>query len=373
MKFITTRFNTILLFSILIIFSSCDGQNASRVDSSTLINQISTLAIGDTVSEMHKSIFIIFQDKNANFWYGSNGQGVYRYDGKNIIHFTTKDGLCNNQIRAIQEDKSGVIYINTVDGISKFDGQAFTTLNKTETNSSNNEWKLQPDDLWFAGSQEKNGLYRFDGKLLYHLEFPKHHLENEFYSKYPNASYSPYGVYSIYRDSKGNIWFGTSVLGVCRYDGKSIAWISEPELTELDDGPAPGIRSIIEDRDGNFWFSNIFYRYKIFQNGSLDQEKGLINYKKLKGIDHSKGQKEGDFTFFMSITDDKNGDLWMATYDAGVWRYDGEDIIHYPVKDGNTNITLFSIYKDNQDVLWLGTHNGGVYNFNGKTFEKFRL
>ena len=61
----------------------------------------------------------------------------------------------------------------------------------------------------------------------------------------------------------------------------------------------------------------------------------------------------------------------MATYNSGVWQFDGEKITRYPVKEGNTNITIYSIYQDHQDVLWLGTHEPGAYKFNGKTFEKF--
>ena len=73
----------------------------------------------------------------------------------------------------------------------------------------------------------------------------------------------------------------------------------------------------------------------------------------------------------MSIAEDKNGDLWMVTYDNGVWSYDGENITHYPIQDGDTNINIFSIYKDNQGDLWLGTHSAGAYKYNGKAFEKF--
>ena len=62
----------------------------------------------------------------------------------------------------------------------------------------------------------------------------------------------------------------------------------------------------------------------------------------------------------------------MATYGQGVWRYDGKDLTHYPVKDDGQDISLFSIHKDNQGVMWLGTQTSGVYKFNGETFEKFK-
>src|ERR1041385_3748732 len=116
--------NTILFFSVLTtLFTSRNGQSTSQVNNSTRNDHNSIIAKGDTVTELGDSLWIVFQDKKNNYWFGSNGQGVYRYDGKNIIRFTTKDGLSSNSIRKIQEDKSGNIYFTTVDGISEFDGQ----------------------------------------------------------------------------------------------------------------------------------------------------------------------------------------------------------------------------------------------------------
>lgn len=384
------KLNLLLFLSILTKFSSCYGQNTSQVDKSTSTyqNSIQIRTIGDTVSETHDSVLVVFQARNNIYWFGSNGHGAYRYDGKSLLHFTTKDGLCHNKIVQIQEDKSGNIYFNTDGGISKFDGQNFATLNITS--NSNDGWKSEPDDLWFKGAQDSGVVYRYDGQSLHRLTFPKtkpaeEHILNFPWSKFPAMAYNPYDVYSIYTDSKGNVWFGTGMLGVCRFDGKSFGWIPNSELGL--DKIAFCVRAIIEDEDGKFWFSNSRYRYTIYQNESPDSypsaAKGLstarqdgqgINFRKEKGIDPSNDQKEDDYTYIMSIAEGNDGDLWMATFGAGVWRYDllTQNLTHYPVKDGNTTVTLFSIYKDHQDVLWLGTHVAGAYKFNGNSFEKFR-
>lgn len=84
-------------------FSACNGQNTTQVVNNDLISQNSIVATGDTVSELGKSILIIFQSANGNYWFGSDVDGVYRYDGKNIIHFSTKHGLCNNTIRKLKK------------------------------------------------------------------------------------------------------------------------------------------------------------------------------------------------------------------------------------------------------------------------------
>jgi hypothetical protein len=94
---------------------------------------------------------------------------VYRYDGKTIVNFTTKDGLANDTIRQIQEDKFGNIFISTFGGINKFDGKTFTTLQPIKSK----EWKLEPNDLWFYILGKKNeGAFRYDGINYIIWSFP---------------------------------------------------------------------------------------------------------------------------------------------------------------------------------------------------------
>ena len=61
----------------------------------------------------------------------------------------------------------------------------------------------------------------------------------------------------------------------------------------------------------------------------------------------------------------------MTTYTGGVWKYDGNQLLNFPIADGKKEVLLISIYQDNKGVLWLGTDNDGVYKFNGETFKKF--
>ncbi|MEO6759691.1 MAG: two-component regulator propeller domain-containing protein, partial [Saprospiraceae bacterium] len=123
---------------------------------------------------------------------------------------------------------------------------------------------------------------------------------------------------------------------------------------------------------GKFWFCNTRYRYQIYPSESSGKETDLINYQRETGINQLKTPDGKDMLYFLSIIEDNQQNLWLVTYDAGVWRYDGKTCTHYAVKDGSKDITLFSIYKDNRGDLWLGTHESGVYKFNGTAFEKFR-
>ena len=372
MKFDMATVCTLLLNGILVVLSSCNGQSTSASEGATRSNGNGIFPLGDTLVVFpEKGIMVVFEDKKHNHWFANWDGGVYKYDGVHLVLFTSRDGLCSDAILGMQEDESGNVYFDTPDGVSKFDGREFTTLEVLNNAGVEEDWKLEPGDLWFRMGWNSNGPYRYDGSSLRQLPFPKHPLEDEFHSKFPKVSYSPYGIYSIYRDSNGAMWFGTSNLGACRFDGKSFAWISEEEVTELDDGPSNGVRSIVEDKDGNYWFSNVFHRYEVKPGSSKDRKDQPISYRMKKGIEVSDPFNTNDLTYYMSAVKDNNDDLWMVTYSAGVWRYDGDKLEHYSVEAGDARVTLFSIYKDRQGVLWLGTHNNGVYRFNGENFERF--
>lgn len=322
-------------------------------------------AIGKVVNSIDKNIWNIYQDQKGNYWFGSKDKGIFKYDGKTITNFTKEDGLPANRIRGMQEDKEGNIYFDTGLGISRFDGKKFERL--LVSNEPTNNWTTTSENLWFEGDWAKNGVYRYDGKYLHHLEFPTHSLEAEAKRMNPGATSIPYDVYKITKDQKGNIWIGTAIFGACQFDGASLFWVSEREMTEIDPGPAVGVRSIIEDQEGYFWFnSNVSHKYKIIANNSLSQE-GKWRYEKVKGIDAS--QFPNWINYFNSMTMDNNGHLWMARYGGEIWKYDGKELNLIPM--AQDNLSIISIYKDNNGKLWLGTEDDGVYHFNGKTFVKF--
>lgn len=343
-----------ILISIIALFSvltSCEAQNQKEITS-----------LGTIVSEVDNNIWAIYQDQKQNYWFGSNGRGLYRYDGKKIRRFTEKDGLIDNTIRGIQEDSFGNIFIETPKGVSKYDGKQFISLKSTL--SPKNEWKLEPSDLWFSCNATLRDVYRYDGEHLFELQLPRKDIETVLGIREDHLSYNPYVVFGIDKDKEGNIWFGTILAGAFRYDGTSFLWVGEKELSRLDDGREPAVRSMLEDKDGNVWLSNFKSKYKV-------TSENVLGYEKLKAIDPSHELLDGYLPHFNAGLVDNNANLWMTTYGGGAWSYDGEKLVNYPVKEGTEEALLITIYEDNQGVLWLGANNLGVYKFNGSSFEKF--
>ncbi|MBL8899170.1 MAG: hypothetical protein JNM84_16140 [Planctomycetes bacterium] len=318
---------------------------------------------------------MIHQDRAGHHWFGSDGRGVYRFDGASLTRLTRASGLCNDRIRAIQEDAEGNLYFATCDGVSKFDGRSLVTLEVSAADAPGAGWKLAPDDLWFSVGQDTGAVLRYDGERLHRLAMPSTPLGEEFLAEhpraqYPNMKYSPYDVYTVYRDRQGNLWFGTSSLGACRYDGRSFEWIHERDLGFDLGNRSFGVRAIAEDREGKYWLTHTRYRYAVDPSGAALQSRGGLRYTQEPGLPHGAERGEEDYSYVMSMLRDEAGDLWMATYGAGVWRFDGERLTHFPVEVEGVPITVFSIYRDRLGVLWLGTHEHGVCRFDGGKFEK---
>ncbi|MFO0784551.1 MAG: two-component regulator propeller domain-containing protein, partial [Phycisphaerales bacterium] len=358
--------HTFVTLSLLAItaFSACTVAPASN-------GERSARALGETVAEVDPSYGGVFQDKDHNLWFSGGSQGVYRTDGKpggTITRFTSKDGLPSDQVGEIQQHApTGDILLSTANGFCRFDGHAFTTLSAADPSKS--EWRLQPDDLWFPAGQDTGAVYRYDGKVLHRLAFPKTKAGDAATlprDQYPNAKYSPYDVYIIFKDSRGHIWFGTAILGACRYDGTSFAWFAKPGL----DLGSFGTRSIIEDKAGKFWFSSTLNRYAIDAIPASRDEHGdvAIKYHTEPGF----GGDGDPFSVFMSAVKDKNGDIWMATLGAEVFRFDGLKLTKIPVEFKERAMFGIHVYKDRQDNLWLGSQKDGVYKLNGERFERFR-
>ncbi len=360
------EFSTILFFGILSLLTSCNGQTADKASNVELLS--AHIAHGDTVSKLGDHLWYVFQDKNDNYWFGSNGEGVYRFDGKTIVNFTTQHGLASDSIRQIQEDKLGNMYFSTLRGINKFDGQKMTTLQPVKSK----DWKLEEDDMWFhlLGKRGESGPYRYDGKDLYNLEFPKHYLHEEITARGINPFFSPYEVYCIYKDRKGAMWFGTSVFGACRFDGQSIKWMYEKDLTIApNDGGTFGIRSIFEDQEGAFWLCNTWHKYIFDFEKTMKSDR--LQYHQTEGIGNAQIFGGEEYIYYSYILEDDHGNIWLTTWDRGVYKYDGKTITNYAVKDDQKDINLISMYKDHRGNLWLGTPENGAFKLNGNTFERF--
>ncbi|MBK9402157.1 MAG: hypothetical protein IPN36_15360 [Bacteroidetes bacterium] len=125
-----------------------------------------------------------------------------------FIHLTSKNGLTDNNVADILEDKQGNIWIGTFNGgVSKYDGKTYTNFTKDGIIEGIETYNFCEDikgNIWF--SAEGYGVYRYDG-----ANFTQFTTENGLTTNV---------VQSILEDNKGQLWFGTWQ-GISIYDGNN--------------------------------------------------------------------------------------------------------------------------------------------------------
>ena len=354
--------STLFLF-LLIALNSCHEQTPAKHTSEVgqeNATQQPTNNLKPAIS-IDKNIRSIFQDKKGTFWFGTNGAGVYRYDTKSVKQFTVKDGLADNQVVSIQEDEFGNLWFGSgAFGITKFDGTTFSVQSKNvkRTRGTQNDWKSATNDVWFYAG---GGVMRYRSSKLSYLPFDPSSSNPQTNDPF---SLSRYGVYSMLKDKKGNLWFGTQAEGVCKFDGKTLTWFKEKGLA------GPAVLGIFEDSKGRIWFGNngagLFY-YDGYTLTNFTEENGLSN----ANFRASGKPGLGTMARVYSINEDTYGNIWIGTVDAGVWKFDGINLTNYTTKNGLTSNAINTIYKDKKGELWFGTDAHGICKFNGTGFVEF--
>ena len=329
-------------------------------------------AIGPPPRLRFATVRSILEDSKGNYWFGSWNEGVCRFDGKSLTYFTVEDGLSDNQIRSIHEDRNGVVWFDCGVGISGFDGEKIITpTNRNYT--SKNDWQLGTGDLWFkedgqTGATEleaEPGVYRYDGKTFTYLAYPV---------PADRARVSAYATTGIAKGKGGRLWFATynAVFG---YDGESFTIIDDKSLGLNESTGWLHVRCVLEDSKGRLWIGNNGIGV-ILHDGhaatNFTQEKGLGKMGPHGG--RTKPQP-GDVTDgsptlhrVFSIGEDRAGNIWFGTIDHGAWRYDGKSLRNYTAEDGLTSKQIMGIYTDRHGDLWLA--GNGVFKFNGTSFDR---
>lgn len=364
-----------LVVAAFLLFSSCRA-NERTTEKAT--NSVVPLGVrSDTLPS--NEIRAIYQDRTGTLWIGTDGNGICRYDGKSFMLFTEKDGVSSNSIRCIYEDANGYLWFETADGLTRYDGTSFTAMKedngilpktvyaRTAEARSGNAWHSYTGAVssyhWFPAY---GGVNRYDGTTFTYFPLPDAPNEKQFTVIPPSSILNGYTGYCTLVDREGNLWVGTELRGVCKYDGKTFTWFNEKHL-----GGA-AVRAIYQDKAGNIWMGNNgggLFRYdgKTFRN--ITEENHLSNTAFLSGT----VVKDEPHTLarVWSITEDHNNNLWIGTIDAGAWKYDGNTLTNYTTTDGLNSNHICTIYRDRTGKLWFSTVSNGIAIFDGRSFTDF--
>ena len=316
----------------------------------------------------------IFQDSKGYLWFATQGGGVSKFNGKTFNNFNKESGLIDNNITYITEDRSGNIWIATSSGVSKFDGIKFTNYSEKDGLAKGIVYCIYVDDknkIWFA--VQDGGVNIFDGKKFTALTIKDGLPSNNVYSicrdkkgsywfcgergivKYNRNKIETFNnidvlnkktFFSSYVDTKGNIWFGTAAAGLIKFDGKTFENLILPEEVKSD-----FIGGITEDKKGNIWMAT---------------DHGVLKYE--NKIFHLFGEKQGlSSNSVYSVCCDYEGSIWIGTGGGGVNKFNNESFVNYIDKDGLTTKNVTAVYQYDDENYIIGTTGSGLNFYNSKT------
>ena len=291
---------------------------------------------------------------------------VGTYEGLNIynakedrfdIILEQKDGILSSCIYSIDEDINGNIWIGTELGLNKL-SKDFKVL---ETYTSESEiYNIFCDDengfVW-AGS-DSSGLLKIDTKTKEVTQYIND-IEDE-------NSIPANQVGAIIRDSKGNLWVGTTN-GLARYNEKNDSFdVYKNKVYDKNSLVYNDVRSIIEDREGVLWVGT-YSGISIF-----DTESSIKYYN--AGLDDGYLLSEN---MVHGIYEDDEGYLWIGSRTKGVNIIDRENNTSKSISMENNNVIQSNSINDitgYKDFIFVAT-DAGVLKINKKenTIQNYNL
>ena len=171
-------------------------------------------------------------------------------------------------------------------------------------------------------------------------------------------------IRDICQDSLGYIWIATA-RGVNRYNGYEYAQLfrnaSEPHASIQSNR----INKLCLDRQSNLWIAT---------------SRGVSRFDMAKNQIIPYYIEEDDEYYAADLDEDKNGNLWIATYNNGIFKFDRKKdcLVRFPItfRGEDTPLYVRTLFVDNLNNLWIGYSAGtalGRYNIDDQTSELIPL
>ena len=186
-----------------------DNKSLILRNNNTTFTQIHTNLNG-MVREFVRSMY---QDTKGNYWFGTNGDGIIRYDGQKLETMTIEGINPRMRVMEIIEDKAGNIWFGTSVGLIKYNGEQFTTFSKKEGLPGDDVeiWGLTIDKSGLIWVGSIGGVSHFDGEKFIPFLLPNTKVENSQHMLSDNL------VFKIIEDKSGTIWLVTDGNGIFKY------------------------------------------------------------------------------------------------------------------------------------------------------------
>ena len=330
----------------------------------------------DPASLVDDRIRALSEDLLGNFWIGTlGGLGVFDRSSRTFQRIAQGPSRpaagqmspAHRGVRAILEDRAGVLWVGTEGGLDQLDRASLTTVHALVPGTERRDAQIRElfEDsagrLWVA---TQGGLKLFDretGSFRHYRNDPAN-----------PTSLSADDVVSIYQDSGGVLWFGTLRAGVNKWH--PAAWSFghiKRDPSAASTMSSDNAFAFAEDRRGDLWIGT-------FGGGvnRLDRASGRFTQFRHDPEDPS---SLSDDRVSSLLTDD-TGTLWLGTAAGGLNRFEAgagtfTRFSHDPERPASLSGNgVMSLFEDSSGALWVGTFGAGLNRFDRQTetFTHFR-
>jgi ligand-binding sensor domain-containing protein/signal transduction histidine kinase len=255
--------------------------------------------------------------------------------------WTSREGLPQNSVISVIQTKDGYLWLGTLNGLVRFDGNRFTVFNEYNTPGLNSDrivylFEDSHTNLWI-GTDTGTVAMAKDGRIT---DF-----------QIGGAGHEGRLLYA-FEDAKGTVWFYTADGRTSRYQDGRMS--TDPSLISKE-LVLRAAKILIPGQSNSFWS---------IQNGRVQKWKG--------------NQRERDLgvypwrinTIVKSAGEDSTGNLIVGTGGEGVfWLGADGNWRRISTEQGLSSAFVLSLCMDREGNLWVGTDGEGLDRIERKTFS----
>ena len=324
--------------------------------------------------EFPNSINGMSQDNYGNIWIAARDNGLFKYDGTNMVHYENEknnpNSLVTNRLECIIADKDGTVWIATyTDGLIHFDPveNTFTNYQYDEKDSRS----IRSNSITALAQDQSGGIWIGTTTGLDYFNPTTKEFKHDFTQDTDEQNLQKEHIRSLYIDKAGVLWIGCGTVfygepnegGLYKFDNEKSSvtrYLSSSSPNSLIDNR---VKAIFEDSRGVFWvgtagdglhtmnreegtFIRHTYDPEYPHKLSRPPEKDMYGY----AVDH-----------ISFISEDAQGFIWIGTFEAGLNRYDplNKTVQHF----GSDETGVYHIPNDSfwtslithDHLLWAGS------------------
>ncbi len=322
----------------------------------------------------------ILEDRDGLLWIATSANGLNSYNKETdtFTHYKHKPQTVNSitgnvfnySPHTVIEDKSGILWIGTRNGLSKYDKSK--NLFTRYTHDPNNPNSLSDNDIWVI-TEDKNGFFWIGTREggLNRLDPKTGNFTNYRHAAGNSKSLSDNWVYSILIDRDGILWVGTKSGGLNKFDKHTETfthYIHDPDdPTSLSTNE---IYSIYETRAGEIWIHAYIDSAGL---NKFNKKNGTVTRYRYDPDDPDSLRSDSVF----AVCEDRSGIFWVLYNTEGLGKYDKENrkFTYYRHNPNNDNTIgapcIVPIYEGSKGDIWFGTVNGGLSRYH-RTLNEFK-